>query len=106
MCSNPKLFCVKMWAIPSGTSTQNFIKRAPKVETLYHMEYFNHLQPVEYVRPLGLLTSNLHSLRSETAFGIGKKAWNILSFVNMMELVFYMANTCFANQIVSINLLN
>ena len=61
---------------------------------------------MEYVHPLGLLTSSLHSLRSETAFGIGKKAWNIISFVNMMELGLYMASTCFAIQIISINLLN
>ena len=63
---------------------------------------------VEYVHPLGLLTSNLHSLRSDTAFRIGKKAWNIKSFVNMMELAFYMAmaSICFATQIVSINSLN
>ena len=60
---------------------------------------------VEYVHASGLLTSKRHSLRSETAFGIGKKAWNIQSFINMMELGFYMARTCFATQIVSINLL-
>ena len=64
------------------------------------------LPRVEYVHPLGLLTSNLYSSRSETAFRIGKKAWNIQSLVNMMELGLYVASTCFATQIVSINLLN
>ena len=63
-----KLFCVKMWAITSVTSVQNFIERAPQDEKLHHMEY---------VHPLRLLTLNLHSLRSETTFGIGKKARNI-----------------------------
>ena len=64
------------------------------------------IPPVEYFHPLGLLTSDLHNLRSETAFRIGKKAWNISSFVNMMELGFYMASTSFATQIVYKNLLN
>ena len=36
----------------------------------------------------------------------GKIAWNIKSFVNMMELGFYMASICFATQIMSINPLN
>ena len=52
---------------------------------------------VEYVHPSELLTAKRHSLRSETAFEIGKKS---------MELGFYMTSTCFATQIVSINLLN
>ena len=64
------------------------------------------IQPMEYVHPLRLLTSNLHSLRSETAFGIGKKAWNVQSFVNIKELGFYLASTCFSIQIVTIKLLN
>ena len=64
------------------------------------------IPPMAYVHPLRLLTSNLHSLRSETAFRIGKNGWNIKPFVNMMELGFYMASTCLATQIVSINLLN
>ena len=32
------------------------------------------IPPVEYVHPLGLLTSNPHSLQLETAFGIGEKS--------------------------------
>ena len=47
------------------------------------------IPPVEYVHPFGLLTSNLHNLRSETAFRIGKKAWNIKSFVNDGTWVLY-----------------
>ena len=74
--------------------------------TSYIIWNISIIQPVEHVRPLGLLTSYLHNLRSETAFGIGKKAWNIQSFINMMELALYLASTCFATQIVSINLMN
>ena len=35
---------------------------------------------VEYFNPLGLLTSNLHNLRSETAFEIGEKSMEYLIF--------------------------
>ena len=36
-----KIFCVKMWATTSDTSVQNFMKRSPHDEKLYHMEYFH-----------------------------------------------------------------
>ena len=35
---------------------------------------------MEYIHPSGLLTSKQHSLRSETAFGIGKKRMEYLIF--------------------------
>ena len=64
------------------------------------------IPPVEYVHPLGLLTSNLHSLKDQKLLlESEKKAWNTKSFVNMMKPRFYMAITCFATQSVSINLL-
>ena len=53
--------------------------------TSYIIWNISIIPPVEYVDLLGLLTSNLHSLRSETTFGIGEKAWNTKSLVNMME---------------------
>ena len=49
-----------------------------KFLTPVHIKWNISIIPLaEYVHPSGLLTSKRHSLRSETAFGIAKKAWNI-----------------------------
>ena len=84
------------------------MKVAPQDEKVYHMEHFNHTTSgicPSFGTPNFKPVDPPNFKRSETAFGIRGKAWNTKSFVHVMKPRFYMAITCFATQIVSINLL-